>query len=152
MNIAGEDDAYDFGTGAGFYVDATQEPWSKGYRMYSYITAELPKALDAQFRELDMARVSIFGHSMGGHGALTIYLKNPRRYQSVSAFAPICNPTKCPWGEKAFKGYFGKSAEKLGKEHDATELLKKHKGPFETLIDVVSPVIPESLLAKGGSS
>lgn len=136
LKVPGEDDEYDFGTGAGFYVDATQEPWSKGYRMYSYITEELPKALLAEFKELDGERASIFGHSMGGHGALTIFLKNPGRYRSVSAFAPICNPSKCPWGEKAFSGYFGKDAQEKGKEHDATELVKKAKGPLDILIDV----------------
>lgn len=136
LKVPGEDDSYDFGAGAGFYVDATREPWSKGYRMYSYIVDELPKALFAEFKELDGERVSIFGHSMGGHGALTLFLKNPGRYRSVSAFAPICNPTQCPWGEKAFKGYFGEDAQDKWREHDATELVKKAKGPLDILIDV----------------
>ncbi len=108
--IEGEDDDYDFGTGAGFYVDATQFPWAAYYRMYSYITAELPVVIGENF-SIDKSRSGIFGHSMGGHGALTIALKNPNAYKSVSAFAPIVAPTQCPWGEKAFTGY-------LGPDHD----------------------------------
>lgn len=104
--------------------------------MYSYITSELPKALFESFPELDSERVSISGHSMGGHGALTLFLKNPGMYKSVSAFAPIANPSKCPWGEKAFKGYFGDD-ENVWQEHDATALVKKWKGPLDVLIDVV---------------
>jgi len=135
--LDGEDDSYDFGSGAGFYVDATATPWSKGYKMYSYITEELPKTLFEHFKELDGSRVSITGHSMGGHGALTLFLKNPGKYKSVSAFAPISNPLKAPWGEKAFKGYFGEEHwESKGKEHDATELIKDFKGVFPALIDV----------------
>ncbi|KAJ1335098.1 S-formylglutathione hydrolase [Microdochium nivale] len=140
--IAGEDDAYDFGSGAGFYIDATAEPWSKNYRMESYVTKELPGALFASGAYggvLDGQRVSITGHSMGGHGALTLFLKNPGMYRSVSAFAPICNPTAAPWGEKAFEGYFGRAAEAEWKSHDATELLKSYagdKGKLDILIDV----------------
>lgn len=104
--------------------------------MYSYITSELPKALFASFSELDSERVSITGHSMGGHGALTLFLKNPGMYKSVSAFAPITNPSSCPWGEKAFKGYFGEDKE-AWKEWDATELVRKWEGPLDVLIDVV---------------
>jgi len=136
LQIAGEDESYDFGSGAGFYVDATQEPWSKGYKMYSYITSELPKALFSSFDVLDKERVSITGHSMGGHGALTLYLRNPSSYKSVSAFAPIANPSNCPWGQKAFKGYFGEENRGKWAEHDATELVRKHKGPLDVLIDV----------------
>lgn len=140
FGIKGEDDAYDFGSGAGFYVDATAEPWSKNYKMYSYITDELPKTVFSAFDQLDPNRVSITGHSMGGHGALSLYLKNPGKYKSVSAFAPISNPLKAPWGEKAFKGYFGEDDwQKKGAEHDSTELLKKWKGgDLDILIDVVS--------------
>lgn len=136
--IEGEDDAYDFGSGAGFYVDATADPWSKNYKMYSYVTEELPKTVFENFKQLDSSRVSITGHSMGGHGALSLYLKNPGKYKSVSAFAPISNPLKAPWGEKAFKGYFGESDwQSKGAEHDATELLKKWSGgPLDILIDV----------------
>ncbi|KAL8978141.1 MAG: hypothetical protein Q9177_006482, partial [Variospora cf. flavescens] len=124
LNIQGEDDSYDFGTGAGFYVDATREPWSKGYNMYSYITAELPQTVFSNFDQVDGSRVSIFGHSMGGHGALTLFLKNPSKYRSVSAFAPIANPSNCDWGRKAFGGYFGADDKAKWAEHDATELVK----------------------------
>ncbi|KAE9379121.1 esterase [Stipitochalara longipes BDJ] len=136
LKIQGEDDSWDFGTGASFYIDATTSPWSKNYKMESYITSELPKALFASFPELDSSRVSITGHSMGGHGALTLFLKNPGMYKSVSAFAPISNPSQCPWGEKAFKGYLGEDRE-AWKKHDASELIKGWKaGMFEALIDV----------------
>jgi S-formylglutathione hydrolase len=136
-NIAGEDDSWDFGTGAGFYVDATREPWKQHYRMESYITRELPAALWEAFPEkLDKERVSITGHSMGGHGALTLFLKHPGLYKSVSAFAPIANPINCPWGQKAFGGYLGEDREEW-KKHDATELLKAWKGgKFQALVDV----------------
>ena len=103
--------------------------------MESYITSELPKALFSSYSFLDSSRVSITGHSMGGHGALTLFLKNPRMYKSVSAFAPIANPMNCPWGEKAFTGYLGEDRE-TWKAHDATELIKKWKGDFDCLIDV----------------
>ncbi|EEP77037.1 S-formylglutathione hydrolase [Uncinocarpus reesii 1704] len=137
LNIQGEDDAYDFGSGAGFYVDATQAPWDKGYKMYSYITEELPNTVFAAFPQLDSNRVSITGHSMGGHGALTLFLKNPGKYKSVSAFAPICNPINAPWGQKAFRGYFGDENTQKWNEHDATELIKQWKGgPLDILIDV----------------
>lgn len=138
--IEGEDESYDFGTGAGFYVDATAEPWSKNYKMYSYVTEELPSTVFSEFKQLDSSRVSITGHSMGGHGALSLFLKNPGKYKSVSAFAPIANPLKAPWGEKAFKGYFGeKDWQSKGAEHDSTELLKKWSGgKLDILIDVVS--------------
>lgn len=109
--------------------------------MYTYVTSELPDAAFSSFPEqLDSSRVSITGHSMGGHGALSLFLKNPGKYKSVSAFAPIANPLKAPWGEKAFKGYFGESDwETKGKEHDSTELLKQWKsGDLDILIDVVS--------------
>ena len=136
LEIAGEDESWDFGTGAGFYVDATKEPYAGKYNMYSYITKELPEALFAEFKELDGKRVSITGHSMGGHGALTLFLKNPGMYKSVSAFAPIANPSKCPWGEKAFGGYFGEDQKNNWAEHDATELLSKFSGDTDILIDV----------------
>jgi S-formylglutathione hydrolase len=136
LNIEGEDESWDFGTGAGFYVDATKAPYDKGYNMYSYITEELPKTVFSAFPQLDSSKVSITGHSMGGHGALTLFLRNPGKYLSVSAFAPICNPINCPWGKKAFKGYFGEDQEKW-KEHDATELLKKWSDKdLDILIDV----------------
>lgn len=145
IGIQGEDDSYDFGSGAGFYVDATSDPWSKNYKMYSYVTEELPKVVFDNFEQIDSSRVSITGHSMGGHGALSLYLKNPGKYKSVSAFAPIANPLKCPWGEKAFKGYFGDNWQSKGAEHDSTELLKKWKGgSLDILIDVVCHPPPPS--------
>ncbi|RMZ87092.1 hypothetical protein DV736_g5680, partial [Chaetothyriales sp. CBS 134916] len=150
LGIKGEDDAYDFGSGAGFYVDATVAPWSTNYKMYSYITEELPKTVFENFLQIDSSRVSISGHSMGGHGALSLYLKNPGKYKSVSAFAPISNPLKAPWGEKAFKGYFGENDwESKGAEHDSTELLKKWVvgRPLDILIDVQHQLLPENLLA-----
>lgn len=101
-----DDDAYDFGKGAGFYVDATEAPWSANFRMRSYVEDELPALIAAEF-PADMARQGITGHSMGGHGALTIALRNPDRFKSVSAFAPIVSPLNCPWGEKALTGYIG---------------------------------------------
>jgi S-formylglutathione hydrolase len=139
VGIEGEDDSYDFGSGAGFYVDATASPWSSNYKMYTYITSELPKTVFSAFPQIDSNRVGISGHSMGGHGALSLFLKNPGMYKSCSAFAPITNPLKAPWGEKAFKGYFGECDwEKKGAEHDSTELIRKWKGgPLDILIDVV---------------
>lgn len=106
VGIEGEKESYDLGEGAGFYVDATQMPWSKTYKMYSYLTQELPQMIHSQFH-VDEAKVGIMGHSMGGHGALTIALKNPHIYKTVSAFSPICSPMHSPWGEKAFSAYLG---------------------------------------------
>nr|CCA94941.1 putative carbohydrate esterase family 1 [uncultured eukaryote] len=138
LKIQGEDESYDFGSGAGFYIDATADPWSRNYKMYSYITQELPKVVFGEFSQIDSSKVSISGHSMGGHGALSLYLKNPGMYKSCSAFAPTANPLKCPWGEKAFKGYFGESDwQTKGAEYDSTELIKKWKGKdLDLLIDV----------------
>lgn len=113
---------YDFGKGAGFYCDATQEPWAQHYRMRSYIEAELP-ALIAERFPADMARQGITGHSMGGHGALTIVLRNPARFRSVSAFAPICAPTQVPWGEKALSRYLGEDRAAWA-EYDAVALIE----------------------------
>ena len=119
--IPGEEDDWDFGTGAGFYVDATQEPWKPHYRMYSYVTQELPALLAAHF-PIQPDRQGIFGHSMGGHGALLCAFKNPDRYRSVSAFAPIAAPMQCPWGQKAFRHYLGEETESW-KAYDASELI-----------------------------
>lgn len=138
LDIAGAKDSWDFGEAASFYVDAKREPWAQNYRMETYLTEELPAALFAHFGDkLDKERVSITGHSMGGHGALTLYLKHPGMYKSVSAFAPIANPSSCPWGEKAFKGYIGEDRSEWAK-HDATELVKGWKGDLKALVDVVS--------------
>jgi S-formylglutathione hydrolase len=114
--------AYDFGLGAGFYVDATEEPFAANYRMYSYVTEELP-ALIAEHFPADMGAQAITGHSMGGHGALTIALRNPGTYRSVSAFAPIVSPLRCPWGEKALGGYLGPDRA-TWRAHDATALIE----------------------------
>ena len=114
--------AYDFGLGAGFYVDATEAPWATHYRMWSYITDELPALLAAHF-PADMARQSITGHSMGGHGALTIGLSFPDRYRAVSAFAPIVAPSQVPWGEKALGGYLG-ADRAAWRKHDAVALIE----------------------------
>ena len=105
-----EDGAYDLGKGAGFYVNATQQPWQQHYQMYDYVSVELPALIQSEL-SVDSYRQSISGHSMGGHGALTIALKNPDKYRSVSAFAPICAPMQCPWGKKAFAAYLGEDAE-----------------------------------------
>lgn len=125
----GETDSWDFGVGAGFYLDATQSPWSTHYRMESYLTAELlPQLTDAL--PLDPERIGIFGHSMGGHGALTLALRHPELFKSVSAFAPICAPSQCPWGRKAFTGYLG-SDEASWLAHDATALMRAQaSAPF----------------------
>ncbi|OJJ99744.1 hypothetical protein ASPACDRAFT_43376 [Aspergillus aculeatus ATCC 16872] len=122
LNLAGENDAWDFGTGAGFYVDATKAPYDAGYNMYTYITEELPAVVFQAFPVLDADR----------------FLRNPGKYKSVSAFAPISNPINCPWGQKAFGGYFGEELrDTKWKEHDATELVRRWKGgPLDVLIDV----------------
>ena len=138
LNIPGEDDSFDFGSAASFYVDAKREPWSKGYQMESYIVKELRELVLSEYKELDGERISISGHSMGGHGALTLHMKYPGMFKSVSAFSPVSNPTQCPWGEKAFGGYLGDDREEW-KKHDATELVKGWKGPLNCLVDIVSP-------------
>lgn len=133
-NIEGENDAYNFGSGAGFYVDATEPKWSTNYRMYSYITRELPNIIENNFPVFKDSR-GIFGHSMGGHGAMICALKNPGLYKSVSAFSPICNPMKCQWGEVAFTGYLGTDVEKW-KQYDSCELASSYKGhTLEILAD-----------------
>ncbi|MBO9519195.1 MAG: S-formylglutathione hydrolase [Porphyrobacter sp.] len=118
-----DDEAYDFGKGAGFYVDATQEPWAKNFHMRSYIEKELPALIGAEF-PVDMDRQGITGHSMGGHGALTISLRNPGRFRSTSAFAPIVSPMNCPWGEKALGGYLGEDMSNW-RQYDACALIKQ---------------------------
>jgi S-formylglutathione hydrolase len=123
LAIPGDRDAGDFGEGAGFYVDATQSPWAANYRMYSYVSAELPDLVAAHF-PVDTARMGVFGHSMGGHGALVVALRNPGRFVSVSAFAPISSPMRCPWGEKAFNGYLG-GDRAAWHDYDATSLIER---------------------------
>jgi S-formylglutathione hydrolase len=131
--IPGENDDWDFGSGAGFYVDATQEPWSRHYRMYSYVTEELP-ALIAEHFPVQSDRVGIFGHSMGGHGALVCALRNPDKYRSVSALAPIAASIRSPWGQKAFTHYLGSNSE-TWKTYDASELVLTRSFNRPILID-----------------
>lgn len=134
LNIAGDSDAWDFGVGAGFYVNATQDPWAKNYQMYSYVTEELYNLVNSSF-PTQPEKWGVFGHSMGGHGALICYLKNPHKFKTVSAFSPICNPINCAWGKKAFTGYLGADVAKW-KQWDATELATTYDGPeVEILID-----------------
>ncbi|KAJ7596851.1 carbohydrate esterase family 1 protein [Mycena floridula] len=133
--IEGESDSWDFGVGAGFYLDATNPKYSKHYNMYTHVTVELPKVLEEAGLPIDWKRQSIFGHSMGGHGALTLYLSSTsKQYRSASAFAPICNPINAPWGKKAFSGYLSTPDEEA-KRYDATELISKYKDPVHILID-----------------
>ncbi|KAL7138435.1 hypothetical protein ABFS83_10G163800 [Erythranthe nasuta] len=132
LNVEGESDSWDFGVGAGFYLNATQEKW-KNWRMYDYIVKELPALIPENFPQLDTTRASIFGHSMGGHGALVIYLKNLDKYKSVSAFAPIVNPTNCPWGHKAFTNYLGEN-KSAWEEYDATLLISKYNNLSATIL------------------
>lgn len=136
LGIEGEDDSWDFGTGAGFYVNATEEKWKK-YRMYSYITAELPKVI----AQLDILKgkltekEAITGHSMGGHGALICAMKNPGKYVSASAFAPISAPMKCPWGDKCFSNYLGNDKNQWA-QYDASLLAGAYQGPeLNILVD-----------------
>jgi len=132
LGFQGEADAYDFGLGAGFYVDATRAPWSDGYRMYSYVTDELPAYVAAHF-PVDPERTGIFGHSMGGHGALVIAIRNRDRYRSVSAFAPIVSPMRCPWGEKALAGYLGDNRG-AWRAYDATALIEDRGYPGRAIL------------------
>jgi S-formylglutathione hydrolase len=128
-----DDEGYDFGKGAGFYVDATQDPWAKNFRMRSYVERELPALIAAEF-PVDMDRQGITGHSMGGHGALTIGLRNPNRFRSVSAFSPIVAPSQVPWGDKALGGYLG--ADKAAwREYDAVALIEDGARLPDLLVD-----------------
>ncbi|KAK7740525.1 hypothetical protein SLS53_005368 [Cytospora paraplurivora] len=140
LDLPGERDSWDFGEAASFYLDARRPPFDRNYRMETYLTDELPGVLFAPGAfgdRLDRGRVSIAGHSMGGHGALTLYLRHPGLYRSVSAFAPIANPVSCPWGQKAFAGYLGEEDRAAWAEHDATELVRGWKGgPLNALVDV----------------
>lgn len=131
LDLPGEHDSYDFGSGAGFYLDATAEPWSQHYRMYSYVSKELITLCEAHFPFSGLWSIS--GHSMGGHGALTIGIKNPELFKSISAFSPICHPSQCPWGEKAFKGYL--KDRKEWDAYDAVTLIKDKGVSQAILID-----------------
>jgi len=132
--VSGADAVWDFGTAAGFYLDATEAPWNANWRMGSYVTRELRALVLEHFAARD-DRVGLFGHSMGGHGALTLALNNPGLYQSVSAFAPIAAPMQCPWGVKAFSGYLGEHQRAGWARHDATELVKAGARVPPLLID-----------------
>ncbi|NAX21214.1 S-formylglutathione hydrolase [Vibrio sp. V39_P1S14PM300] len=145
-----DDDNYDLGQGAGFYLNATEMPWAEHYQMYDFITQELPALIEQNFPVTDVKSIS--GHSMGGHGALTIGLKNPHQYRSISAFSPISNPMACPWGQKAFSHYLGSDSESW-KEYDASELLRQTKSPLPILVDqgdadgfLVEQLKPQSLI------
>ena len=129
-----DDEAYDFGKGAGFYVDATEDPWAANFAMRRYVEDELPALIAAEFPMADMARQGITGHSMGGHGALTIALRNPERFRSVSAFAPIVAPLQCPWGEKALTGYLG-TDRATWRAYDACALIADGARVAEILVD-----------------
>ena len=148
LNLPGESASWDFGVGAGFYLDATDAPWSKHFRMYRYVTEELRALIGAHF-PADPARTGIFGHSMGGHGALVLGLRNPQIYRSISAFAPISAPRQCPWGQKAFSGYLGPDRGQWA-EYDATEIAARvPDGPRRTplLVDqgLADPYLAEQL-------
>ena len=130
--IIPDDDNWDLGTGAGFYVDATESPWCNHYQMYSYITQELPALIIANFN-VNSDRQGIFGHSMGGHGALVCGLKHPELFKSISAFAPIVAPSQCPWGQKAFSNYLGVDQD-VWKAYDATELIKIYADPSRPIL------------------
>ncbi len=131
-DFPGEHDDYDFGSGAGFYVNATQAPWSTNYRMYDYVTAELPALVETALPV--NGRWGISGHSMGGHGALVCYLRNPGKYRSVSAFAPICNPSNGGWGQKAFSAYLGEDRDEWA-QYDAAVLIGDAEEKLPLLID-----------------
>jgi S-formylglutathione hydrolase len=129
-----DNEGYDFGQGAGFYVDATKEPWAANYRMWSYVTEELPALVAKEF-PVDLERQGVTGHSMGGHGALTVALRSPERFRSVSAFAPIVAPSQVPWGQKALAGYLGE--DRAGwRQHDAVALIEDGARLPELLVDV----------------
>jgi S-formylglutathione hydrolase len=136
---------YDFGKGAGFYVDSTEEPWARNFRMWSYVTEELPELIAREF-PADMARQAITGHSMGGHGALTVALRNPGRFRSVSAFSPIVAPSQVPWGRKALGGYLGED-ESAWRKHDAVALIEDGARLPTVLVDVGTddPFLAEQL-------
>ncbi len=133
LGLAGEDDSYDFGAGAGFYLNATEAPWSAHYHMHDYVVQELPELIQAHFN-VDAARRGVFGHSMGGHGALSLALRNPGVYRSVSAFAPIVAPSECPWGEKAFTGYLG-ADRTAWRAYDSCALIADARERLPLLVD-----------------
>ncbi|MCB1689153.1 MAG: S-formylglutathione hydrolase [Halioglobus sp.] len=148
--------AYDFGLGAGFYVNATQAPWSKHYQMYDYVVKELPALIESEFAVSDQRAIS--GHSMGGHGALVVALRNAQRYSSVSAFSPISNPINCPWGQKALGNYLGDDHQSWA-QYDASELMRASTSQMPALVDqgsadnfLVEQLQPEALQAASSQS
>lgn len=155
--IPGDADHWDFGYSAGFYLDATQAPWSQNYRMYSYVTRELPEIVAAHL-PARLSATGIFGHSMGGHGALTLALRNPSLYKSVSAFSPIAAPSQSPWGQKAFGNYLG-ADKQAWRDYDATELVARKAYPGPILIDqgsadqyLAAELLPEKFAAAAAES
>ncbi len=157
LGYPGEADSWDFGVGAGFYLDATQAPWAKGWRMGSYVNVELPALIEANFPALSDKR-GIFGHSMGGHGALVTALRDPQRWHSVSAFAPICNPSAVPWGQRAFSRYLGEDVASWA-EWDATVLMQRKAYPGPLLVDqgegdqfLARELAPDALAAAAAAS
>ena len=151
-----DDEGYDLGKGAGFYVNATQAPWSRHYQMYDYVVNELPELIESMFPVSDQRSIS--GHSMGGHGALVIALRKAERYQSVSAFSPITNPVNCPWGQKAFTAYLG-SDTSTWREYDASLLMRDAQQQVPALVDqgeadnfLVEQLKPEVLVAAASAS
>jgi len=155
--IPGDADHWDFGYSAGFYLDATQAPWSQNYRMYSYVTRELPEIVAAHLPARPGA-TGIFGHSMGGHGALTLALRNPSLYRSLSAFSPIAAPSQSPWGQKAFSNYLG-TDKQAWRDYDATELVARKAYPGPILIDqggadqyLAAELLPEKFAAAAARS
>ena len=155
--IPGDADHWDFGYSAGFYLDATQAPWSQNYRMYSYVTRELPEIVAAHLPARPGA-TGIFGHSMGGHGALTLALRNPTLYRSLSAFSPIAAPSQSPWGQKAFSNYLG-TDQQAWRDYDATELVARKAYPGPILIDqgsadqyLAAELLPEKFAAAAAKS
>ncbi|KAK6036712.1 S-formylglutathione hydrolase [Cooperia oncophora] len=145
VDIPGDSDSWDFGKGAGFYVDATEKPWSDHYKMYSYVCKELPEIVKNQL-PVDTSKLGIFGHSMGGHGAISIGLKHPDLFKSISAFAPICHPINCPWGQKALKNYLGADT-KAWEQYDSSLLLKTYNGPSRKIL--VDQGASDSFLSDG---
>jgi len=151
-----DNDSYDLGQGAGFYVNATQAPWESHYKMYDYVVNELPALIEETFNVSD--KRAIAGHSMGGHGALTIALRNPDRYQSVSAFSPICNPVNCPWGQKAFTQYLGNDKD-AWLQYDASELMRQSTAHVPAKVDqgleddfLTDQLKPDTLIAAASTN
>ena len=158
LDLPGDSESWDFGVGAGFYLDATQAPWAPHYRMGSYVNAELPALIEANFPARTDRR-GVFGHSMGGHGALVTALRDPDRWHSCSAFAPICNPVEVPWGQKAFGRYLGEQDRAAWERYDASRLMRGRPFPREILVDqgtadqfLASQLHPEALEAAAEAS